>query len=339
MLAPMRAPRMRLAIAWSSLMVLLLASGPGRWTRLVLAQERAAAPGALEAIQIRSNVFVIFGAGANVTVHVGENGAILVDSGSAASADRLLQAIKAVAPQPIRLIINTSADADHVGGNEQVARTGVRVSPDAFSDQEQATVLGHENVLTRMSAQNGSEPLFPLGAWPTETYTARIRSMYLNDDGIQVMRASGAHSDGDSIVLFRRADVIATGDILDLRHFPVIDTASGGSIQGEIDALNRLLELTIPAMPLVYKPGRTLLVPGHGRVSDYGELVEYRDMVTVIRDLVQDMIDKGMTAEQVKAANPTKGYRQRYGRDSGPWTTNMFVEAIYSGLTGQKRKS
>ncbi len=132
--------------------------------------------------------------------------------------------------------------------------------------------------------------------------------------------------------------MIATGDILDLRHFPVIDAANGGSIQGEIEALNRLLELTIPAMPLVYKPGRTLLVPGHGRVSDYGELVEYRDMVTVIRDLVQDMIDKGMTVEQVKAANPTKGYRQRYGTDSGPWTTDMFVEAIYHGLTGGKGK-
>jgi glyoxylase-like metal-dependent hydrolase (beta-lactamase superfamily II) len=163
--------------------------------------------------------------------------------------------------------------------------------------------------------------------------------MYLNDDGIQVMRQLGAHSDGDSIVLFRRADVIVTGDILDLRHFPVIDPENGGSIQGEIDALNHLLELTIPAMPLVLKEGRTLLVPGHGRVSDYGELVEYRDMVTVIRDLVQDMIDKGMTAAQVQAANPTKGYRQRFGADSGPWTTDMFVDAIYNGLAGAKGKS
>ena len=205
------------------------------------------------------------------------------------------------------MIINTSADADHVGGNDRVARAGIRINPDAFSDQEQATVLAHENVLTRMSAPSGNESLFPLGAWPTETYTARVRSMYLNDDGIQVMRQLGAHSDGDSLVLFRRADVIATGDILDLRHFPVIDAANGGSIQGEIEALNHLLELTIPAMPLVLKEGRTLLVPGHGRVSDYGELVEYRDMVTVIRDLIQDMIEQGMTVEQVKAANPTQG--------------------------------
>jgi hypothetical protein len=118
----------------------------------------------------------------------------------------------------------------------------------------------------------------------------------------------------------------------------MIDPAEGGSIQGELDALNRLLELTVPAMPLVLKEGRTLLVPGHGRISDYGELVEYRDMVTIIRDIIQDMIDKGMTLEQVKGANPTQGYRRRYGADSGPWTTQMFVEAIYNGLRGRTGK-
>jgi glyoxylase-like metal-dependent hydrolase (beta-lactamase superfamily II) len=324
---------MRVVSAW--LMVLALAAGTGQSGRPVVAQQR----GALETIQIRPNVFVIFGGGANVTAHVGEDGILLVDTGSEATADAVLAAIKAISAQPIRLIINTSADSDHVGGNERLAKAGVRINPDAFSDQEQATVLAHENVLGRMSAPNGNESLFPVGAWPNETYTARIRSMYLNDDGVQVMRQAGAHSDGDSIVLFRRADVIATGDVLDLRHFPVIDVEKGGGIEGEIDALNHLLELTIPAMPLVLKDGRTLLVPGHGRVSDYGELVEYRDMVTVIRDLIQDMVDKGMTAAQVKAANPTKGYRQRFGVESGPWTTDMFVDAIYNGLAGAKGKS
>jgi glyoxylase-like metal-dependent hydrolase (beta-lactamase superfamily II) len=340
---------MRLAVASTSLIALVLVAGSDERARPVLAQQRAA----LETIQIRPNVFVIFGGGANVTAHVGEDGVLLVDSGSTATADAVLQAIKAISSQPIRLIINTSADTDHVGGNERLAKAGVRINPDAFSDQDQATVLAHENVLSRMSAPNdraGSPPgtparqganesLFPVGAWPNETYTARIRSMYLNNDGVQVMRQVGAHSDGDSIVLFRRADVIATGDILDLRHFPVIDAENGGSIQGEIDALNHLLELTIPAMPLVLKDGRTLLVPGHGRLSDYGELVEYRDMVTVIRDLIEDMVDKGMTATQVKAANPAKGYRQRFGVESGPWTTDMFVDAIYSGVAGAKGKS
>ena len=282
-----------------------------------------------ETIQIRPNVHVIFGAGANITVHVGEDGVILVDAGAGAAADKVLAAVKAITSAPIRLVINTSADLDHVGGNEALAKAGISVNPDGFSDEDRAIVLAHENVLLRMS---GNEATFPSPLWPTETFTARHRSMYLNDDAVQVLRSTGAHSDGDSIVHFRRADVIATGDILDLRHFPVIDPKSGGGIQGELAALNRLLELVVPAMPLVLKPGRTLVVPGHGPISDYAELVEYRDMVTIITDNIEDMITKGMTLDQVKKANPTAGYRSRWGRESGPWTTDMFVEAVYNGL-------
>jgi len=315
----------------------LLVAG-GEWAHGLAAQR--AAP--FETLQIRPNVYVIFGAGSNVTVHVGEDGVILVDSGSAAMADGLLNTVKAITTRPIRVIINTSADADHVGGNDKVGAAGVPINPDAFSDDEHATVIAHENVLARMSAPKGpgnNDTLFPVATWPNETFTSKFRSMYLNDDAIQVMREIGAHSDGDSMVFFRRADVIATGDVLDLRRFPVIDPRNGGSIQGELASLNRLLDVTLPAMPLVLKPGRTLLVPGHGRISDYGELVEYRDMVTVIKDIIEDMIGKGMTLEQVKAANPTQGYRRRYGADSGPWTTDMFVEAIYNGLRKPAGKS
>jgi cyclase len=296
----------------------------------------AAAP--VETIQIRPNVHVIFGAGGNVVMHVGEEGVILVDSGSTGMADAVIAAIRTITPDPIRLIINTSADADHVGGNERLAAEGDTINPNAFNaGNENAAVLAHENVLNRLSAPTGQQSPFPVGSWPTETYIAKIKSMYLNNDGIQVMHQPEAHSDGDSIVLFRRADVIATGDIFDLRHFPVIDARTGGSIQGELDALNRLLDLAIPAMPLLHKEGRTYLVPGHGRIADHADLVEYRDMVTVIRDVIQSMVDKGMTLEQVKAANPTRGYRNRYGSDTGPWTTEMFVEAIYNGLRSAKQ--
>ena len=291
----------------------------------------------LDTLQIRPNVWVIFGAGGNVTMHVGEDGVLLVDSGSEAMADRTLAAVRAITNAPIRMIINTSADPDHVGGNDKVGAAGVPINPDSFTDEERATVLSHENVLQRMSApKNRNEKPAPVGMWPTETFTSRFRSFYVNNEPVQVLRQLGAVSDGDVLVHLRSADVIATGDIVDLRHFPAIDPAKGGSIQGELDALNRLLELTVPPMPLVLKPGRTLVVPGHGRVSDYGELVDYRDMVTTIKDIVEDMVKKGMTLEQVKAANPTAGYRGRYGADSGPWTTEMFVEAIYNGLKGAK---
>jgi cyclase len=295
---------------------------------LAQAPRAAAAPQGLETIKVRDNVYAIFGAGSNITVHVGEDGVILVDSGSTAAAEQVVAAVKAISIQPIRLIINTSADMDHVGGNEVVGAAGLEVNPDSFADDPRATVLSHENVLTRLSGDDK----IPTDLWPSETFTSRVRSMYLNNEAVMVYRMTGAHTDGDTAVLFRKADVIATGDIIDLRSFPIIDPAKGASIQGELDALNRLLELTVPAMPLVLKPGRTLLIPGHGRVSDYAELVEYRDMVTTIKDNIEALIKKGMTLEQVKAANPTAGYRARWGKESGPWTTDMFVETIYNGL-------
>ena len=309
----------------AALSLVLLTGGPPAAGQ---APPRAAAPQGLETIKVRDNVCAIFGAGANITVHVGEDGVILVDSGSTASAQQVVAAVKAISNQPIRLIINTSADPDHVGGNQIVGAAGLEVNPDSFGDDPRATVLSHENVLNRLSGDDA----VPTDLWPSETFTSRVRSMYLNNEAVMVYRMTGAHTDGDVVVLLRRADVIATGDIIDLRTFPVIDPKNGGSIQGELDALNKLLEMTVPAMPLVLKPGRTLLIPGHGRVSDYAELVEYRDMVTTIKDNIEVLIKKGMTLDQVKKANPTAGYRARWGKESGPWTTDMFVEAIYNGL-------
>ena len=300
------------------------------------AQQRLPAAGGLETIRIRPNVYVIFGAGGNITAHVGEDGVILVDSGTAALSDQVVAAVKAITPRPIRLIINTGADLEHAGGNDKVGAGGVAVNPDAFNDDDHATVLAHENVLTRMSRD---EKLYPTATWPSETFTLRVRSMHVNNEALQVFREIGALSDGDSVVLFRNSDVIATGDILDLRHFPRIDPAEGGTIQGELDALNHLLELTVPAMPFVLKPGRTLLVPGHGRVSDYAELVEYRDMLTIVRDNILVLLNKGMALEQVKAANPTAGYRKRWGVETGSWTTDRFVETIYTELKQPKGKS
>ena len=322
------------APSWLVVLVLVLA---GNWAHALLAQPRPATP-PLETIQIRPNVYVIFGAGSNIAVHVGEDGVVLVDSGAAGTSDRVLAAVKAITTQPIRMIINTSADADHVGGNQALASAGSSmINRDTFNADNHATVIAHENVLLRMSAASGAEA-FPAGAWPDVTYTQKYKPMYLNDDAVIVMRQLGAHSDGDSIVQFRRADVFVTGDILDLRQFPVIDPNRGGSIQGELEALNLLLDLTVPSVPFGTKPGRTLLVPGHGRVADFAELVEYRDMVTIIRDTIKSMIDKGMTLEQVKAANPTRPFA-RYGLASGPWTTAMFVEAIYNGLKNPAGKS
>ena len=305
--------------------------------------------GALDVVQLRPNFYVIGGAGGNVVVQLGAEGVILVDSGSTARADQVLAAVRRVTDLPIRYIINTSMDADHTGGNEKLAKAGLSILPgavvagaglddDVVSNFGRASVLAHENVLRRMSAPTGRQSPVASGLWPTKTFAYHQYSMYLNGEGIQVIHQPAAHTDGDTIVFFRRGDVIATGDIIDTTRWPVIDTKRGGSVQGELDALNRLMDMTVFNLPLQWKADRTFLVPGHGHVYDKLDLLEYRDAVTIVRDRVQDLINEGKTLAQVKAANPTLGYRSQYGADSGPWTTDMFVEVIYNELAAKKGK-
>jgi len=293
----------------------------------------------LDVVPVRSDFFMIAGAGGNVAVQVGPAGVIVVDTGAAQRADAVLAAVKRLTDRPIRYVINTSAAADHVGGNEKLSKAGQTilgfqgssgVSEAVYTSGGAASVLAHENVFARMSAPGSP---FPFAAQPTKTYTGRSYPMYLNGDGIQVMHMPAAHSDGDSIVFFRRADVIVSGDILDTTRFPVIDVGKGGSIQGEIDALNGVLDLMIPPFPLRWREERTYVIPGHGFVADYGDVVEYRNVVTIVRDRIADLIARGMTLEQVKAADSTKGFTKRYGTDTGQWTTDMFVEAVFNGLS------
>jgi cyclase len=305
--------------------------------------------GDLDVVQLRPNFYVIGGAGGNVVVQLGPEGVILVDSGSTERADQVLAAIRRLTDLPIRYIINTSMDADHTGGNEKLARAGLSILPgavvagaglgdDVVSNFGRASVLAHENVLGRMSAPTGRQSPVASGLWPTKTFAYHQYSMYLNGEGIQVIHQPAAHTDGDTIVFFRRGDVIATGDIIDTTRWPVIDTKRGGTVQGELDALNRLMDMTVFNLPLQWKADRTFLVPGHGHVYDKLDLLEYRDAVTIVRDRVQDLIDEGKTLAQVKAADPTLGYRSQYGADSGPWTTDMFVEVIYNELSAKKGK-
>jgi glyoxylase-like metal-dependent hydrolase (beta-lactamase superfamily II) len=272
---------------------------------------------------------MIAGAGANIGVQVGTDGVVVVDSGSAARADAVVAAIKKVTAQPIRYIINTGPDTDHVGGNAVIARAGqtlftqgggVGIGADFLGGG--ASILSAEKVLARMSSA-------PAAAWPTETFNQARKYMYLNGEGIEIFHQPGAHSDGDSIVFFRRSDVVVAGDVLDTTRFPFIDVAKGGSIQGEIAALQKLVDTAIPSVPIVSREEGTLIIPGHGRVCDQLDVVEYRDMVTIIRDRIRDLMKQGMSLEQIQAAAPARGYVRRYGSDTGPWTTRNFVEAIY----------
>ena len=301
-----------------------------------------ASQGALEVLEVRPNFFMIAGAGGNIAVQVGDDGVVVVDAGSGASAQAVLAAIKRITPKPIRYVIDTGPDADHVGGNDVLSKAGdgffpgTRVAgarPDPL--RSVASILAAEGVARHMTPPESASTRPPVGL-PTETFHYARKYMFLNGEAIEVLHQPAAHTDSDVFVFFRRSDVVVAGDVLDTRRFPVIDIERGGGIQGEIAALNRLTELAVPSVPIVSREAGTIVIPGHGRLCDQFDVVEYRDMLTIIRDRVRDLIDAGRSLEQVKAAAPAKGYAGRYGADRGDWTTDKFVEAVYLSLKKEK---
>ncbi len=289
-------------------------------------------------LPVQGNIYMIVGAGGNITVQTGKDGVLVVDTGLAANADKVLAAIKSISTGPIRYIINTHYHADHTGGNEKIRLAGstivgANVTGDIQDAGVGAAVISQIEVLNRMSAPTGTAAPSPEKGWPTDTFLGDQKKLYFNGEGIDILHLSAAHTDGDSIVFFRRDDVISTGDIFTTTNYPIIDLAAGGSIQGTIDALQKIVDLIIP----VYgQEGGTMVIPGHGRLCDFGDVLNFREMTIIIRDRIQSLIKKGMTLEQVKAARPTQDYDPLYGSTTGFWTTDKFVEAVYKSLKGEK---
>jgi cyclase len=332
------APRIAVAIVMT--MVAATASADQRAAQAVA----PTTPAPLEVIQVAPQVYVIAGDGGNVTVQVGDDGAVVVDTGSGKRADDIVAEIRKLTRRPVRYIINTSADVDHVGGNEQVSKAGQSVIPTGGLNEigaagGRAPILAEENVQNRMTAPTGEKSEFPIGAWPTVTYSSALeetqKDLYFNGEAVVVSYQPAAHTDGDSIVFFRKSDVLVVGDVMDTTRFPIIDLEKGGTVQGVIDSLNRIIGITVAPVPLVWQDGGTVVVPGHGIISHEADVVDYRDMLTIVRDRVQAMIAKGLTLQQIQKADPTKGYRRRYGTDTGPWTTARFVDAVYKSLGGK----
>lgn len=301
----------------------------------------------VETLPVRGRVSVVSAGGVNAVVQVGPQGVLVVDTLAEPMADRLLAAIRALAgSRPIRYVINTHAHPEFTGGNLKIAASGSQLVAGNFAGQigqaavdgvvPQAFIVAHENTLRAMSAPTGAEPPTPFGAWPTDTFFQDESALYFNGEAIQLMHVPHASSDGDILVFFRRSDVIAAGDLYGTVGYPRIDLARGGSVTGVIEGLNRLVDLAISEQ---FTEGGTRIVPGRGRISDEFDVVEYRDMVTIVRDRVNAMIAKGLSLEQVSAARPTLDWEPRYGSTTGAWTTAMFVEAVYRSLDSTAREA
>lgn len=280
----------------------------------------------LHVLPVQGNVYMLVGPGGNITIQIGKDGVLLVDTMFEATAPKIAAEVKKLTALPIRYIIDTSVDPDHAGGNaalEAMGTTGATQVPSGG-----ATVIANEHVLNRMTTPVTTKETPPLvKGLPNIEYYTPTKDFYFNGEPVIIFHEPNAHTDGDSIVLFRRSDVISSGDVFTPDRYPVIDREKAGSVQGLIAALNHLVHLAVPEH---LQDGGTRVIPGHGRVCNEADVVEYRDMVTIVRDRILDMVNKGMTLDQVKGARPTLDYDRRYG------SNERFIEAVFTSLRGNK---
>ena len=282
----------------------------------------------IEVLHVKGNVYLIAGAGGNITVQTGDQAVVLVDSGSAQLSDEIREAIRKISTKPVGYIINTTVDRDHTGGNEALAKGGFFMLTSANQARQTASIVGHVNLLSRLNATDDKLTAATSGNWPTDTYDGPDWKLYANDEPLILEHPASAHTDSDTVVFFRRSDVISAGDLFDMTRYPVIDRKRGGSLEGILKTLNHIsLDL---AVPKENEEGGTYIIPGHGRICDRYDVAIYRDMLTIIRDRIRDMAKRGMSLDQIQAAHPTYDYDGEFGSDAGPWTSAMFIEAVYN---------
>ena len=287
----------------------------------------------LEVLPVQGNVYVIVGPAGNTTVQIGPEGALVVDTQPAVLSGAVLDAIRSLTPQPIRHIVLTSGDDQSAGGAGALSKAGryVRVidSIDPRGSDTRASIIAHLNVLNRMNATKA-----PSDIWPTDTYFTNLWTLFSNGEAVRFIHVPAGHTDGDTMVFFRRSDVISSGAIFDTTTYPRFDPARGGSMAGVLDALNHVVEIAVSGES---QQGGTVIVPGRGRLSDQTEVANYRDMVTIIRDRVREHIDKGHSLEEAKGAKLTRDYDGLFDAQTDGWNGDRFVEAIYRDLNRRTR--
>lgn len=288
----------------------------------------------IETLPVQGNIHLLAGAGANIAVQLGDDGVLIVDSGFEQMSGKVLAAIRKLSNKPIRTIINTTLADAHTGGNGPLVKAGFlnQAGPGLGQRPNEADLIGHGNLL-RLMTEIG-EAKISTDRWPPSTFQGKQKDLHSNDEPVVILHVPNAVTSADVMVWFRKSDVVVTGDIFDQTSFPYIDLAHGGTVNGIIEGLNDLLDIMVPKH---LQEGGTMALPGHGRISDEHDVLEYRDMVTIVRDRVQSAIKKGMSLQQVKAIKPsyTYEYEPRFGKNPA-WTPDMFVEAIYKNLSASK---
>ena len=305
-------------------LVVVSAQGPAAPSAAPATRTTSTNSATVHVLPVQKNVYMIVTPAGNVTAQVGTDGVLLVDTGTANLAADVFAAVRTISDKSIHTIVNTHLHPDHTGGNVALVKLGA-------GGPQPVRVMAHENTFNRMmDAAVAANANTPSAAMPMNTYFTPTRDFFLNGEAIILHHVAKAHTDGDTLVYFRGSDVVSVGDVFAPELYPVIDAQNGGSVNGVIAALNRVLQITVPAK---YQEGGTYVIPGHGRLCDEAEVVEYRDMLTIVRDRIADLIKKGQSLQQVKASRPSRDYDADYGAASGPSSPEAFVEAVFRSLS------